>query len=115
MISSNNIQQNVMRRVRFVHAVRPFVSNAAGAVVLLGLSLYMLGREVFVAQVFRNMPAADPTAVLRFAETAFLNTSFVVQTLTVLAALAGLWLVRECTRLLASPYSALPKEKLQIS
>jgi len=89
-----------MRRVYFVHAVRPFVSNTAGAFVLLGISLYLLGREVFVAQVFRNMPAADPAAMLSFMEAAFLNTNFVVQTLTVLAVIGGLWLARECLRLL---------------
>ena len=88
-----------MRRVYFVHAVRPFVSNTAGAFVLLSLSLYLLGREVFVAQVFRNMPAADSAAILRFAEAAFLNTTFVVQVLTIVAAVAGLWLARECIRL----------------
>jgi hypothetical protein len=98
MENSNNIRRNVMRRVRFAHAVRPFLSNAAGAVALFGVSLYFLGREVFVAQVFRNMPS-DFAAVLRFIEAAFLNTTFVVQVLTVLAALAGLWLVRECVRL----------------
>jgi len=90
-----------MRRVYFVHAVRPFLSNAAGAVVLMAASLYLLGRQVFVAQVFRNMPStSDYAALLRFFEAAFLNTSFVVQLLTVLAALASVWLVRECTRLL---------------
>jgi len=89
-----------MRRVYFVHAVRPFVSNTAGAIVLLGLSLYLLGREVFVAQVFRNMPTADSAAILHFAEAAFLNTTFLVQVLTVLAAIAGLWLARECVRLI---------------
>jgi hypothetical protein len=99
MTNSSDISRNVMSRVRFVHAVRPFLSNAAGSVVLLGLSLYMLGREVFVAQIFRNMQATDPATVLRFMEEAFLNTTFVVQALTVLAALAGLWLVREAARI----------------
>ena len=104
MTSNSNIHTNVMRRVRFVHAVRPFISNAAGAVALLGLSLYMLGREVFVAQVFRNMPSADPAAVLRFMEAAFLNTTFVVQAVTVLAAVAGLWLARECARVVGQAF-----------
>ncbi|MEA2701737.1 MAG: hypothetical protein QOE22_446 [Candidatus Parcubacteria bacterium] len=98
MTNSSNLSRNVMRRVRFVHAVRPFTSNAAGAIALLGISLYMLGREVFVAQVFRNVPAADLSSILRFAEAAFLNTTFAVQALVVLALLAGLWLARECAR-----------------
>jgi hypothetical protein len=111
MESKSNISRNVMRRVRFAHAVRPFVSNAAGAFVLLGVSLYMLGREVFVAQVFRNMPS-DFAAVLRFVEAAFLNTTFVVQALTVLAAIAGLWLTREFFRLLRPSFpSGLPQRR----
>lgn len=88
---------NVMRRVRFVHAVR-LASSLVAAFALLGISLYLLGRQVFVAQVMRNMPA-DAAAMLRFFEAAFLNTTFLVQALTVLALLAGLWLLRECARL----------------
>jgi hypothetical protein len=99
MTNNSNIQMNVMRRVRFVHAVRPLVSNAAGAVVLLGISLYILGREVFVAQIFRNLPSTNPSVVFHFVESAFFNTTFVVQALTVLALVAGLWLARECARL----------------
>ena len=100
MTNSTDIRKNVMRRVRFAHAARPFLSNTAFALALLGLSLYLLGREVFVAQVFRNMPSTDLSAMLHFAEAAFLNTTLLVQVLTVLAALASLWLVRECARLL---------------
>lgn len=91
-----------MRRVRFVRYARPFVSNAAGAVALLAFSLYLLGREVFVAQVLRNMPEpADLSALLRFIEDAFLTTNSAVQILTILAGVAGLWLARECVRLLS--------------
>lgn len=95
-----DIQRNVMRRVRIIHTLRPFTERLAGAFVLLGISLYLIGREVFVTQVFRNMPTADAGAVFRFLEVAFLNTTFLVQALTVLAALGGLWLARECVRLL---------------
>lgn len=91
-----------MRRVRVIRAMRPFVSNAAGATGLLAASLYLLGREVFVAQIFRNMPSAgDYMALLRFFESAFLNTTLLVQLLTIFIALGGLWLARECIRLLA--------------
>ncbi|HEY0010929.1 MAG TPA: hypothetical protein VGB97_03410 [Candidatus Paceibacterota bacterium] len=99
--TDNRVRRNVMRRVRFVHAVRPFISGAAGAAVLLVISLYLLGREVFVAQVVRNMAVAtDPAAFLRFIEAAFLNTTFVVQATTLAAGIAVLWLVREAIRLL---------------
>ena len=89
-----------MRRVRIIHALRPFTGRLAAAFVLLGGSLYLLGREVFVAQIVRNVPrTADLSALLGFLESAFLNTTFLVQALTVLALIAGLWLVRECARL----------------
>lgn len=102
MTNSSNIRRIVMRRVHFIHAVRPFISNSAGAVALLGFSLYLLGREVFVAQIFRNMPTGDFAALARFIESAFLSTTFVVQALTLIVGLAGLWLARECARLLAA-------------
>lgn len=103
MTASTNLQRNVVRRVRTIHALRPLTGSAAGAFVLLGISLYILGREVFVAQVLRNMPSiSDLSAVLGFIEAAFFNTTFAVQALSVLAFMAGLWLIREIVRLLAS-------------
>lgn len=97
-----------MRRVRIVHTLRPFTGRLAGAFVLLGASLYMLGREVFVAQVFRNMPYAfDLSSVLTFLEAAFLNTTFFVQAFFILAFIAFIWLVRECTRLLITDQQQL--------
>ena len=101
-MTRSNIRQTVMRRVYFVHAVRPFLTRAAGAVALLAISLYFIGREVFVVQVFRNLEnvPADALAFARFFEAAFTNTTYLVQLLTVLAAVALLWLLRECVRLI---------------
>lgn len=105
MTAPSNIQKNVMRRVRFIRAVRPFSSAAAGAAYLLVVSLYLIGRDVFVAQVFRNAPhTANVAAVLRFFEAAFLNTTFAVQALSVLTLLAVLWLAHEIIRALAAPH-----------
>lgn len=98
----SKIKQNVMRRVRTIHAVRPLTGGTAVAVVLLGVSLYAIGRMVFVAQVFRNMPAVgDVSAVLRFFLSAFLHTDFVVQVLTLLVTAAALWMVRDIARVLS--------------
>jgi hypothetical protein len=97
-----------MRRIRFIRAVRPFMSNLALALALLGVSLYFLGREVFVAQVFRNLAGIyDPVAALRFFETAFLNTELAVQLLSVCALLGFAWLMRESLKALSTMgYSA---------
>jgi len=91
-----SIKNNVMRRVRTIHAVRPFTSGTAVAAVFFVLSLYAIGRFVFVAQVFRNMPALeDVSGVLQFMATAFVNTDLIVQVLTILVALSALWVVRD--------------------
>lgn len=88
-----------MRRVRIMHAVRPFLSGTALASFLFLLAVWGIGREVWVAHVFANMPAAsDVTAVTRFFAMAFLNTRFVVQVLTVLAAASLIWGAREVIR-----------------
>lgn len=98
-------QQVVMRRVRTVHAVRPFTGNLAGALALLTVSLYLLGREVFVAQVFRNMAGVyDFAAAVRFLESAFLNTDFFVQVLSVCVLLGFTWFARESLKALSTPY-----------
>jgi hypothetical protein len=90
------IQNAVMRRVRIIAALRPFISNLAGALYLLTLSLYMLGREVFVAQVWRNMPSlADAGAVARFVEGAVLNTEVSVQLILTLIIIGNVWLFSE--------------------
>lgn len=90
-----------MRRVRTIHAVRPFTGGTALAAVFLVLSLYAIGRAVFVAQVFRNMPAVeDVFAVSRFFLSAFLNTDFVVQALTIFVAASALWMVRDALKVL---------------
>lgn len=95
----SKIKQNVMRRVHTIHAIRPYTSGAALAFVLLGVSLYAIGRFVFVAQVFRNMPAIeDVGAVMRFFVGAFAHTDFVVQALTLLTIASVLWMVRDIGR-----------------
>lgn len=96
----SRIKQNVMRRVHTIHAVRPFTSGTAVAFALLGVSLYAIGRVVFVAQVFRNMPSGgDVAAIFQFFLAAFMNTSFVVQVLSVLVVMSALWMVRDISRM----------------
>lgn len=93
-----------MRRVHTIHAVRPLASGTAFAA-LLGLgSLYFIGKEVWVARVFENMPS--PAHLLSFAtffESAFFNTTTIVQVLCVVILFSFVWIVRDFIRSIQLP------------
>lgn len=98
-MTNSRIKQVVLRRARFIRLVRPFISGTALASVVTLVSVYALGREVWVARVLENMPSpADGVAVLRFFEAAFLNTSFAVQVLSLLLLSAMVWVCRDAAR-----------------
>ncbi len=104
-MTNSRIKQVVLRRARFIRTVRPFVSGTALASVLTLGSLYALGREVWVARVLENMPSpANLTALLRFFEAAFLNTSFGVQVLSVLLVFGMMWVARDAARNIQSVF-----------
>jgi hypothetical protein len=91
-----------MRRVRRIHALRAAASGVGASFVVLAGSLYFIGREVWVARVFQNMPRVENvSAVFRFFTSAFLSTDFAVQVLVMLCAAAGVWLVREMARVVS--------------
>ncbi len=98
-MTNSRIKQIVLRRARFIRVVRPFVSSTALASMLSLGSLYALAKQVWVARVLENMPSpADGVAVLRFFEAAFLNTSFVVQVLSVVLVVGMVWVARNAAR-----------------
>ena len=102
-MNQSRIQQNVMRRVRTIHTLRPLVSTTAFSAFLFLGALWGIGREVWVARVFENMPSlSDAAALSRFALSAFLHTDFLVQALSVLAIAAFVWLVSDGLRTLRS-------------
>jgi len=97
----STIKKNVMRRVRTMHTVRPLMSGSVLSLAVLGVSLYVIGKSVFVAQIFRNMPAIqDVPALARFFLEAFLHTEVLVQALTVAIVLSAVWMVIDATKLL---------------
>lgn len=99
-----NIHKTVMRRVRTIHALRSASTGAGASILLLILSLYLIGREVWVARVWHNMPSiADVGSFATFFTYAFTHTRLSVQVLTLLAIFALLWLARECIRLISVP------------
>ena len=92
LMNNSRIKTIVLRRARFIRALRVATSGTVVAAVLALGSLYAIGREVWVARVIENMPSpANLAAFVRFFEVAFLNTTFVVQTLSLLAMFAVLW------------------------
>ena len=96
------LESAVMRRVYAAHAVRPLLSGAMLALALASLSLWGIGREVWVAQVFSNAPSfADFSATAHFWLAAVANTRLIVQTLLALALAATVYLARESARLIA--------------
>ena len=102
------LEQNVMRRVRRIYYLRPFISGAglSGAVAV--LSLYGIGREVWVARVLENAPH-DLTALPHFAFAAFANTDLIVQALSLMVIVATVYFARETavhmTRAIAPAYA----------
>lgn len=93
-----------MRRVRTIHTLRSASTGAGAAVLLLVLSLYLIGRQVWVARVLHNMPSlAHVGAFARFFTYAFAHTHLTVQLLILLVVFAILWLAREAIRLLSLP------------
>lgn len=83
-----------MRRVRIMHATRTFVPVLLTSALFI-LAVWEIGREVWVAKVFENMPSyADVPAMLNFFAGAFINTEVVVQVFSIVAVAALIWLAR---------------------
>ena len=102
-MTTSTIQKNVMRRVHTIHALRLIVSPLPSSVVLFGISLAIFGREVWVAHVLQNLAVVHtPESLLAFAVSAFVNTDFVVQVVTILMAGAAVWFVYGIQRLLTN-------------
>jgi hypothetical protein len=97
--TNSNIERIVMRRVNTIHALRPFVSGGALALVVFVFALWGIGREVWVAHVFQNAPSiADVSASVSFWIAAFSDTRAPVQALSVAAFAALVWFFRDLVR-----------------
>jgi len=85
---STQISHTVMRRVRAIHAMRLAAAPLSAALVLFA-ALWGIGRAVWVAKVFENMPAlSDVPGVLSFYIHAFLGTGVLEQALLLTATAA---------------------------
>lgn len=98
-MTNSFVHQNVMRRVRTIHALKSVASSATASMLLFVGSLYVIGREVWVAHVWENMPdIANISAFARFFTYAFTHTQFSVQLFILLTVFAGVWFLREMAR-----------------
>jgi len=99
-----DIEKNVMRRVRVIRILRPVFSGFTVGCLVLVVALWGIGREVWVAQVFRNAPA-DFLSLPNFYLSAFNHTRLIVQALTILTLASVIYLARETARALSSIFT----------
>ncbi len=103
-MNESNIERVVMRRVRKIAILRMIISGVVFAVSLALLSLYAIGREVWVAMVFKNGPAGFAGHAL-YLLYAFEHTRFVVQILAVVCAASIVYLARETASLISTTFT----------
>lgn len=99
----SDIERAVMRRVYTISLLRLLVSPGAIAAVVCVAALWGIGREVWVARIIENAPAANDLFSLgRFYLAAFGNTHLTVQVLTLATLASMIYLVREAAKPLAN-------------
>lgn len=94
-----HIERVVMRRVRLMRILLLVLSTATFAGLAVGVSLWGIGREVWVARVFENGPQ-DLFGRLEYLGYAFAHTRLIVQVLSLFALASFVFLVRELFRFL---------------
>lgn len=103
----STISPTVMRRVRTIHLFRTYGAPALALGSFL-LALWGVGRQVWVAKVFENMPSvADVPAVVGFYARAFVATDFLVQLLLLVSLAAFVWVAREAAHALSTARTRL--------
>jgi hypothetical protein len=103
MTNQSNIEHVVMRRVHIIRVLRPIVSAGALSALIFIAALWGIGREVWVARVFQNMPhSGDLASLARFYLAAFDHTRVAVQVLSLLAFAALAYFVRETVRVITT-------------
>jgi hypothetical protein len=91
---NSKIRTIVMGRVYAIHTLYILLSTTSLSVLVFAISLWSIGREVWVSRVFQNTPSLmNANAVLHFYLLAFLDTRSIVQALTLITAAAFLWFI----------------------
>ena len=103
MHETSDIERIVMQRVRRIRILVLILSTATFAALASVTALWGIGREVWVAHVFENMPHSGGLFALgNFWLVAFLHTHLLVQVLVFLTLASLFLLVRETVRTLVS-------------
>jgi len=101
-----DIEKNVMRRVHLIRILGLVISTGMLAALTFVAALWGVGREVWVARVFENMPhSGNLIAFANFWLAAFIHTRPIVQILTLLTLTSLVYLTRECARAFASIFT----------
>ena len=97
----SNIERIVMRRVRLLRILGLIISTGMLAALTLVAALWGVGKEVWVARVFQNMPPlGDFVSFASFWLATFVHTRLIVQVLTFFTFASFMYLIRECVRVL---------------
>ena len=94
----SKIEQQVMASVGVIYATRQLVSATALKLYVCVLSLYGIGRLVWVSHVFENWTNVGLQGSLQFATSAVLNTHLAVQMTLVVLMFAGVSLFLDFAR-----------------
>ena len=101
MDNHSDIERIVMRRVHLIRILQLVISTIVLAALTFVAALWGIGREVWVARVFKNGPQ-DFSGHLAYLLYAFTHTRLIVQALVALTLASLLFLVYETVRFLAS-------------
>lgn len=101
MNNESDIERVVMRRVHLLRILGLIISTGMFAALAFVAALWGVGREVWVARVFQNMPhSGDLVALAHFWLASFIHTRFIVQVLVLLTLISLVYLAREIIRAL---------------
>ncbi len=94
----SKIEQQVMAGVGVIYAARQLVSATALKLYICVLSLYGIGRLVWVSHVFENWASVGLQGTLQFATSAVLSTHLAVQLTLIVLVFAGVSLFLDFAR-----------------
>ncbi len=98
----SNTERVVMRRVHLLRILGLIISTGMLATLTFIAALWGVGREVWVARIFENMPHSnDLIALANFWLATFIHTRLIVQVLILLTLASLIYLIREIVRTLS--------------
>ena len=100
---ASKIEQQVMAGVGVIYAVRQMASATALKLYICVLSLYGIGRLVWVSNVFENWTNVGLQGTAQFMASAVLNTHLPVQLTLIVLFVAGISLLIDMTRSITAP------------